>query len=115
MAKVMNIIGDVKGKICILVDDMIDTAGTLCAASTALMEWGAQEVNAYCVHPVLSGNAIDNIENSDINELVVTDTIPLREEALNCKKIRQLSVAEMLGETIRRIANRESVSSMYID
>jgi ribose-phosphate pyrophosphokinase len=115
MAKVMNIIGDVKGKICILVDDMIDTAGTLCAASTALMEWGAREVNAYCVHPVLSGNAIENIQNSDINELVVTDTIPLREEALNCKKIRQLSVAEMLGETIRRIANRESVSSMYID
>lgn len=115
MAKVMNIIGDVKGKICILVDDMIDTAGTLCAASTALMEWGAKEVNAYCVHPVLSGNAIANIENSDINELVVTDTIPLEEEALNCKKIRQLSVAEMLGETIRRIANRESVSSMYID
>jgi len=115
MAKVMNIIGDVKGKICILVDDMIDTAGTLCAASTALMEWGAKEVNAYCVHPVLSGNAIANIENSDINELMVTDTIPLEEEALNCKKIRQLSVAEMLGETIRRIANRESVSSMYID
>ncbi len=115
MAKVMNIIGEVEDKICILVDDMIDTAGTLCAASTALMEWGAKEVNAYCVHPVLSGNAIQNIENSDINELVVTDTIPLEEEALNCKKIRQLSVAEMLGETIRRIANRESVSSMYID
>ena len=114
-AKVMNIIGDVKDQICILVDDMIDTAGTLCAASTALKEWGAKEVHAYCVHPVLSGDAIKNIEASGLTELVVTDTIPLRQEALDCKKIRQLSVAEMLGETIRRIANRESVSSMYID
>ena len=115
MAKVMNIIGDVSDKICILVDDMIDTAGTLCAASTALKEWNAKAVHAYCVHPVLSGDAIKNIENSGLTELVVTDTIPLRQEALDCKKIRQLSVAEMLGETIRRIANRESVSSMYID
>ena len=115
MAKVMNIIGDVKDQICILVDDMIDTAGTLCAASTALKDWGAKEVHAYCVHPVLSGDAIKNIEASGLTELVVTDTIPLRQEALDCKKIRQLSVAEMLGETIRRIANRESVSSMYID
>ncbi|VAW33891.1 Ribose-phosphate pyrophosphokinase [hydrothermal vent metagenome] len=115
MATVMNIIGDIENKICILVDDMIDTAGTLCAASTALMEHGSKEVIAYCVHPVLSGNAIENIENSGLKELVVTDTIPLREEALNCKKIRQLSVAEMLAETIRRIANKESVSEMYVD
>jgi ribose-phosphate pyrophosphokinase len=114
-AKVMNIIGDIEGKICILVDDMIDTAGTLCAASTALMERNAKEVIAYCVHPILSGNAIDNIEKSGLKELVVTDTIPLRENALNCKKIRQLSVAEMLAETIRRIANKESVSEMYVD
>jgi len=114
-AKVMNIIGDIENKICILVDDMIDTAGTLCAASTALMERKAKEVIAYCVHPILSGNAIDNIEKSGLKELVVTDTIPLREEAINCKKIRQLSVAEMLAETIRRIANKESVSEMYVD
>lgn len=114
-AKVMNIIGDIDNKTCILVDDMIDTAGTLCAASTALMERGAKEVIAYCVHPVLSGNAIKNIEGSALKELVVTDTIPLNEEASNCKKIRQLSVAEMLAETIRRIANKESVSEMYVD
>ena len=80
-----------------------------------MKEWDAKEVHAYCVHPVLSGNAIKNIEESGLTELVVTDTIPLRQEAIDCKKIRQLSVAEMLGETIRRIANRESVSSMYID
>jgi len=115
MATVMNIIGDIENKICILVDDMIDTAGTLCAASTALMERGSKEVIAYCVHPILSGKAIENIENSGLKELVVTDTIPLREEARNCKKIRQLSVAEMLAETIRRIANKESVSEMYVD
>ena len=115
MATVMNIIGDIKGKTCILVDDMIDTAGTLCAASTALMDRGAKEVIAYCVHPVLSGKAIENIEKSGLKELVVTDTIPLRKEAQNCKKIRQLSVAEMLAETIRRIANKESVSEMYVD
>ena len=115
MATVMNIIGDIEGKTCILVDDMIDTAGTLCAASTALMERGAREVIAYCVHPILSGKAIENIEQSGLKELVVTDTIPLQKEAQNCKKIRQLSVAEMLAETIRRIANKESVSEMYVD
>lgn len=115
MATVMNIIGDIENKTCILVDDMIDTAGTLCAASTALMERGAKEVIAYCVHPILSGKAIENINNSGLKELVVTDTIPLREDAVNCKKIRQLSVAEMLAETIRRIANKESVSEMYVD
>ena len=96
-------------------DDMIDTAGTLCAASTALMERSAKEVIAYCVHPVLSGKAIENIQNSGLKELVVTDTIPLREDARKCEKIRQLSVAEMLAETIRRIANKESVSEMYVD
>ncbi|MBL4661932.1 MAG: ribose-phosphate diphosphokinase [Alcanivoracaceae bacterium] len=115
IATVMNIIGDIENKICILVDDMIDTAGTLCAASTALMERGSKEVIAYCVHPILSGNAIENIEKSGLKELVVTDTIPLNERARNCKKIRQLSVAEMLAETIRRIANKESVSEMYVD
>lgn len=115
VATVMNIIGDVSDKTCILVDDMIDTAGTLCAASTALMDWKAKSVVAYCVHPVLSGSAIENIKNSALSEVVVTDTIPLCKEAKKCKKIRQLSVAEMLAETIRRIANRESVSSMYID
>ena len=115
IATVMNIIGDIENKICILVDDMIDTAGTLCAASTALMERGSKEVIAYCVHPILSGNAIENIEKSGLKELVVTDTIPLNEKARNCKKIRQLSVAEMLAETIRRIANQESVSEMYVD
>lgn len=115
MATVMNIIGDVENKTCIIVDDMIDTAGTLCAAATALMERNAKEVIAYCVHPILSGNAIQNIEQSGLKELVVTDTIPLREDAENCKKIRQLSVAEMLAETIRRIANKESVSEMYVD
>lgn len=115
VATVMNIIGDIENKICILVDDMIDTAGTLCAASTALMERGSKEVVAYCVHPILSGNAINNIEKSGLKELVVTDTIPLNEAAMNCKKIRQLSVAEMLAETIRRIANKESVSEMYVD
>ncbi len=87
----------------------------LCAAATALMERGSKEVIAYCVHPILSGNAIENIEKSGLKELVVTDTIPLNEEAQNCKKIRQLSVAEMLAETIRRIANKESVSEMYVD
>ncbi len=115
VATVMNIIGDIENKICILVDDMIDTAGTLCAASTALMERGSKEVVAYCVHPILSGKAISNIEKSGLKELVVTDTIPLNEQAMNCKKIRQLSVAEMLAETIRRIANKESVSEMYVD
>jgi len=115
MAKVMNIIGEIENKTCILVDDMIDTAGTLCAASTALVERGAKEVIAYCVHPILSGNAIDNIEKSDLKEVVVTDTIPLREDARKCTKIRQLSVADMLAKTIKRIANKESVSEMYVD
>ncbi len=115
VATVMNIIGDVDGKVCVLVDDMVDTAGTLCAAATALKEKGAVQVVAHCVHPVLSGPAISNIENSELDELVVTDTIPLNEEAQNCSRIRQLSVAQMLAETIRRMSEGESVSSLYVD
>lgn len=114
-AKVMNIIGDVRGRTCIMVDDLVDTAGTLCKAAGALKDHGALKVVAYCTHPVLSGRAVDNIESSVLDELVVTDTIPLRPEASACSKIRQLSVAEMLGETIRRMAAGESVSSMYVD
>ena len=115
VSKVMNIIGEVEGKNCVMVDDLVDTAGTLCTAAGALKQQGANRVVAYCVHPVLSGPAIDNIINSDLDELVVTDTIPLREEARACSKIRQLSVAQMLAETIRRMAHGESVSSLYVD
>ncbi len=114
-AQVMNIIGEVDGKTCIIVDDMVDTAGTLCKAAEALKEHGAIGVYAYCTHPVLSGKAIDNVENSVLDALVVTDTIPLSEEAANCVKIRQVSVAGMLAETIRRIHFEESVSSLYMD
>ena len=114
-ATVMNIIGDVTGKICVLVDDIVDTAGTLCTAAAALKKSGARKVVAYCVHPVLSGPAISNIESSALDELVVTDTVPLRAEARACARIRQLSVAELLAETIRRIAFGESVSSLYVD
>ena len=112
---VMNIIGDVAGKTCILVDDIVDTAGTLCSAARALKDRGAKRVVAYCVHPVLSGAAVDNISNSALDEMVVTDTIALRPEARACSRIRQLSVAELLAETIRRIAGGESVSSLYVD
>jgi len=98
-----------------MVDDMVDTAGTLCKAASALKVQGAARVVAYCVHPVLSGPAIDNILESDLDELVVTDTIPLSEAAIQCGRIRQLSVAQMLAETIRRMAQGESVSSMYVD
>ena len=115
VSKVMNIIGDVEGKSCVMVDDMVDTAGTLCAAAGALKQHGAVRVVAYCVHPVLSGPAIDNIINSELDELVVTDTIPLSKAARDCGRIRQLSVAQMLAETIRRMAQGESVSSMYLD
>lgn len=115
VATVMNIIGEVEGKCCVMVDDMVDTAGTLCTAAGALKEKGAIRVVAYCVHPVLSGPAISNIENSELDELVVTDTIPLRPEAQNCSRIRQLSVAQMLAETIRRMSQGESVSSLYVD
>ncbi len=112
---VMNIIGDVEGKTCVLVDDIVDTAGTLCAGAAVLKKNGARRVVAYCTHPVLSGPALQNLNNSMLDELVVTDTIELTPEAKACTKIRQLSVAELLGETIRRIAFGESVSSLYVD
>jgi ribose-phosphate pyrophosphokinase len=115
VATVMNIIGDVSGRSCVLVDDMVDTAGTLCSAAAALKENGAKTVVAYCVHAVLSGPAVDNISQSRLDEVVVTDTIQLSEDAQNCGKIRQLSVAQMLAETIRRMSEGESVSSMYVD
>ncbi len=112
VAEVMNIIGDVAGQHCVIVDDMVDTAGTLCKAAAALKEKGAVSVRAYCTHAVLSGPAIENIKNSPIDELVVTDSIPLARHAQDCKKIRQLSIGSILGETIRRIHEEESVSSM---
>ncbi len=115
ISEVMHIIGDVAGRTCVMVDDLVDTAGTLCHAAGALKEHGALKVLAYCTHPVLSGLAADNVRNSVLDELVVTDTIPLTEELRNIGKIRQLSVAEMLAETIRRIAASESVSSLYVD
>jgi len=115
VAKVMNIIGDVEGRSCVLIDDMVDTAGTLCAAAEALKEKGAIHVVAYCTHPVLSGPAVNNIKNSVLDELVVTDTIPLQENALACEKIRPLSIAAMLAEAMYRISNEQSVSSLYMD
>ncbi|MBC7657516.1 MAG: ribose-phosphate diphosphokinase [Frankiaceae bacterium] len=115
VATVMNIIGDVAGKTCVLVDDIVDTAGTLCAAAAALKQHGATKVVAYCTHPVLSGAAIDNITGSALDELVVTDTIALSPAGRACPRIRQLSVAELLAETIRRIAMGESVSTLYVD
>ena len=114
-ATVMNIIGEVKDKVCVLIDDIVDTAGTLCTAAAALKKQGARRVVAYCTHPVLSGPAIQNLNGSQLDELVVTDTVPLSDAARACEMIRQLSVAELLGETIRRIAFGESVSSLYID
>ncbi len=115
VAKVMNIIGDVEGRSCVLVDDLVDTAGTLCQAAKALKEKGASKVVAYCTHPVLSGNALENIAGSELDELVVTDTIPLSAEAKQCDRIRQLSIAEILAETMQRISNEESVSSLFMD
>lgn len=115
VAQVMNIIGDVEGRTCIVVDDLVDTAGTLCKAANALKAQGAVSVVAYVTHPVLSGNAVDNIVNSSLDELVVTNTIKLQDEARACGKIRQLSIAVMLAETLRRIHTEESVSSMFID
>lgn len=115
VAEVMHIIGDVSGKTCVMVDDLVDTAGTLCSAAAALKKQGAVKVVAYCTHPVLSGRAIENLRHSVLDELVVTDTIPLSEEAGKLTNIRQLSVADMLAETIRRIAVGESVSSLYVD
>ncbi len=114
-SEVMNIIGDVRGRSCILVDDMVDTAGTLCQAATALKKEGAERVIAYITHPLLSGKAVERIGKSQLDELVVTDTIPLSPEAKACKQIRVLSVAELLAETMRRIRDEESVSSLYVD
>lgn len=114
-AIVMHIIGEVENRTCIIIDDMVDTAGTLCEAAGALKEHGAAKVVAYCTHPVLSGKAVKNIEASALDELVVTDTIPLKENAANCPRIRQLSIAEMLAETMRRISEEESVSSLFMD
>ncbi len=114
-AKVMNIIGDVKGRICVIIDDLVDTAGTLCQGAYALKEAGAVKVVAYCTHPVLSGSAVKNIESSELDELVVTDTIPLGEAAAACDRIRQLTIAELLGESMRRISTNESLSSMFMD
>ena len=110
----MNIIGDVKDRTCILIDDLVDTAGTLCQAAEALKEQGAKRVVAYITHPVLSGKAVERIMTSQLDELVVTDTIPLAPAAKACNRIRVLTVAGLLAETIRRIRDEESVSSMYI-
>jgi ribose-phosphate pyrophosphokinase len=114
-SQVMNIIGDVRGRSCILVDDLVDTAGTLCQAAQALKDEGAERVIAYITHPVLSRKAVERVENSALDQLVVTDTIPLGEAARKCKRIRVLSVAELLAETMRRIRDEESVSSLYVD
>jgi len=114
-AQVMHIIGDVEGRDCIIVDDMIDTAGTMAMAANALKEHGARSVRAYITHPVLSGNAIKNIENSTLDKLVVTDTIPLSEEAQACEQIEVLSLSEMLAEAIRRVSEEESISSMFVE
>ncbi|GMR20953.1 MAG: ribose-phosphate pyrophosphokinase [Gammaproteobacteria bacterium] len=115
VAKIMNIIGDVGGRTCVLMDDLVDTAGTLCEAADALKEKGAKRVLAYCTHPVLSGKAVDRINNSQLDELVVTDTIPLSEDAAACGRIRQLSIAELLAEALRRVATGDSVSSLFMD
>lgn len=114
-AEVMHIIGDVTGRNCIIVDDMVDTAGTLTQAARALKEHGADTVTAYCTHPIFSGSAIDNITNSAIDEVVVSDTIPLTTEARNCSKIRQLGLSHIIAETIYRVNHKESVSSLFVD
>jgi ribose-phosphate pyrophosphokinase len=115
VSRVMHIIGDVEDRTCLIIDDLVDTAGTLCQAAKALKEHGARQVVAYATHPVLSGPAVKNLEASDLDQLVVTDTIPLRPEAQACGTIRQLSVAGMLAETIRRINREESVSTLFMD
>jgi len=112
-AQVMNLIGNVEGRTCLLVDDMVDTAGTLCKAADALKERGAVKVVAYCTHAVLSGNAINNLANSSLDELVVTDTIPLSEDAKALKKNRQLTIADLLAESMRRVSNEESISALF--
>jgi len=114
-AKVMHIIGEVQDRTCVLLDDLVDTAGTLCEAARALKERGAAKVVAYCTHPVLSGAAVKNIENSVLDEMVVTDTIPLWPDAKACPRIRQLSIAGVLAETMRRVSAEESVSTLFMD
>jgi ribose-phosphate pyrophosphokinase len=114
-AKVMHIIGEVEGRTCVLMDDLVDTAGTLCEAAAALKEHGARRVVAYCTHPVLSGKAVERIAHSALDELVVTDTIPLKPEARNCPRIRQLSVAELFAEAMRRLAEEDSISKLFMD
>lgn len=114
-SEVMNIIGEIKDRHCLIIDDIVDTAGTMCKAAQALLDRGASTVSAYCVHPVLSGNAVTNIDNSCLDELVVTNSIPLREDVRKCKKIKVLSLAPMLSEAIRRISNEESISLMFSD
>jgi len=112
-AQVMNLIGEVEGRTCLLVDDMVDTAGTLCKAADALKERGASKVVAYCTHAVLSGNALENIRTSQLDELIVTDTIPLSDQAREVSKIRQLTIAGLLAESMRRVANEESISALF--
>lgn len=114
-SEVMNIIGDVRDRTCVIVDDMADTAGTMCKAAAALKEHGARKVVAYCTHPVLSGRAVSNIENSELDELVVTNTIPLRDDASACVRIRQLSIAELIAESMRRINEEESIGTLFMD
>ena len=113
VAKVMHLIGDVKDKTCIMVDDIVDTAGTLCKAAEALKEFGASKVVAYCTHPVLSGSALDNLNGSELDELVVTNTIPLSKAMKDCGKVRVLDIAPMLAEAVRRVSNEESLSAMF--
>lgn len=113
VAEVMNLIGDVKGRHCLIVDDIVDTAGTLCKAAEALVDQGAAKVGAYIIHPVLSGNALNNIESSVLDELVVADTVELCGPIKDCSRIKQITIAEMLSETIRRINTEESISSMF--
>jgi len=115
VAEVMNIIGDVEGRACVIMDDIVDTANTLCKAASALKENGAKKVLAYCTHPVLSGGAVERIAESELDEIVVTDTIPLSDEARACKRIRALSCGQLLAETMTRISNEESVSSLFTD
>ena len=113
VAEVMNIIGDVQGRTCLIVDDMIDTANTLCKAASALKERGAERVLAYATHPVFSGEAVNRIASSDIDQVVITDTIALSDAARNCDRIRQVTIAGLLAETMRRISNEESVSYLF--
>lgn len=113
VAEVMHIIGEIENRTCLLVDDMVDTAGTLCNAASALKERGAKTVVAYATHAVLSGPAIERLNNSDMDELVVTDSIPLSADAKKCKVIRQLTLSNMLAEAMRRISNEESLSAMF--